>query len=102
MCWVKGSQTPGVTTENERLRSQCRDRHEPGTSVTPGAIIFKAEFSLTPCKALTLANSLLTPEVFQALSSHNKFMMLQIKLGLRGELTKADVSLIKWKDKLRK
>ncbi|KQK78186.1 unconventional myosin-IXb-like protein [Amazona aestiva] len=72
VCWVKGSQAPGVTAENESQRCQCRDRHEPGTSVTPGAIIFKAEFSLTPCKVLTLANSLLTPEVFQALSSQQQ------------------------------
>ncbi|XP_061222105.1 uncharacterized protein LOC133219076 [Neopsephotus bourkii] len=72
VCWAKGSQSPVITPENERLRGQCRDRHEPGTSVTPGAITFKAEVSVMPCNVLTLANSLLTPEVFQALSSQQQ------------------------------
>ncbi|KAM6036864.1 IQ domain-containing protein N [Theristicus caerulescens] len=71
-CWDKGSQTPGVTTENERPRGQHRDRHEQGTSVIPGPVVSKTEFSLTPCKVLTLSNSLLIPEVFQALTSEQQ------------------------------
>lgn len=68
----KGSQGPGFTTENGRPRCRCRDRHETGTSVIPGAVVFKTEFSLTPCKVLTLANSSLSPEVFQALTSEQQ------------------------------
>lgn len=72
VCWDKGSQARGVTTENEWLRGRFRDRHEPGTSVIPGAVVFKTEFSLIPCKVLTLANRLFTPEVFQVLTSEQQ------------------------------
>ncbi|XP_061311158.1 uncharacterized protein LOC133270180 [Pezoporus flaviventris] len=91
VCWAKGSQAPGVTTENERLRGQCRDRHEPGTSVTPGAIAFKAEFSVTPCKVLALA----TPEVFQALSSQQQVHDAADKIWAA---RRACQRAIKWKE----
>jgi len=66
--WHKGSQAPGVTKENERLRGQHRDTHEPGSSVIPRAVVFKTEFSLTPCKVSTLANRLCTSEALQDLA----------------------------------
>lgn len=70
--WDKGSQILNVPTENEKLRGHCRDKHEPGSSVFPGAAIFKTEFSLTPCKILTLTNNLHPPGVFQALTSEQQ------------------------------
>lgn len=53
-----------LTTENES--------HRPGASVIPRAAVFKTAFSLAPCKVLVLANSLLTPKVFQVLASEQQ------------------------------
>lgn len=84
--WDKGSQTANVPTENEKLRGHCRDRHEPGASVIPGAAIFKTEFSLTPCKILTLTNNLLIPEVFQALTSEQQVYDAADKIRAAGSV----------------